>query len=86
MIQRGEKVVIELLANVRQTTIEPLIKTTVLPGTWIYTDEYGICNRLQEWGYGHENVNHTAGEYARDDNGNGFCEVHVNTMEGFWSS
>ena len=26
-----------------------------------------------------------AGEYARDDDGDGFCEVHVNTMEGFWS-
>ncbi|MFN5980539.1 MAG: DDE transposase, partial [Pseudanabaena sp.] len=26
-----------------------------------------------------------AGEYARDEDGDGFCEVHVNTMEGFWS-
>ena len=25
------------------------------------------------------------GEYARDDDGDGFCEVHVNTLEGFWS-
>ena len=25
------------------------------------------------------------GEYARDDDGDGFHEVHVNTMEGFWS-
>ncbi len=25
------------------------------------------------------------GEYARDEDGDGFCEVHVNTMEGFWS-
>ena len=29
-----------LLANVRQVTIEPLIKATVLPGTLVYTDEY----------------------------------------------
>jgi hypothetical protein len=29
--------------------------------------------------------NHAAGEYARDDDGDGFREVHVNTMEGFWS-
>jgi transposase len=27
-------------------------------------------------------VNHSAGEYARDDDGDGFCEVHVNTMKG----
>ena len=30
-------------------------------------------------------VNHGQGEYARDEDGDGFCEVHVNTMEGFWS-
>jgi hypothetical protein len=30
-------------------------------------------------------VNHGRGEFARDDDGDGLCEVHVNTMEGFWS-
>jgi hypothetical protein len=30
-------------------------------------------------------INHGRGEFARDDDGDGFCEVHVNTMEGFWS-
>jgi len=37
---------------------------------------FGIYDRLDEWGYGHESVNHAAGEYARDDDGDGFCEVH----------
>ncbi len=27
----------------------------------------------------------SAGEYARDEDGDGFHEVHVNKMEGFWS-
>jgi hypothetical protein len=26
-----------------------------------------------------------AGEFARDDDRDGFCEVHVETLEGFWS-
>ena len=30
-------------------------------------------------------VRHSKGEYARDEDGDGFCEVHSNTMEGFWS-
>jgi transposase len=30
-------------------------------------------------------VCHSRGEYARDEDGDGFHEVHVNTMEGFWS-
>src|SRR4051794_16099525 len=28
---------------------------------------------------------HGRGEYARDEDGDGFCEVPVNTIEGFWS-
>jgi transposase-like protein len=85
MIQRCGQVVIQMLPNVRQTTIKPLIKATIKPGTLVYTDEYAIYDRLDEWGYDHESVNHGAGEYARDDDGDGFCEIHVNTMEGFWS-
>ena len=85
MIQRGGQVVIRMLENVKQITIAPLIQRTIAPGTLVYTDEYDIYARLEEWGYGHETVCHAAGEYARDDDGDGFCEVHVNTMEGFWS-
>jgi len=85
MIQRCGQVVVQILPNVQQVTIEPLIKAIIQPGTLVYTDDYAICNRLDEWSYGHESVNHGAGEYARDDDGDGFCEVHVNTMEGFWS-
>ena len=32
-----------------------------------------------------KSVCHGRGEYARDEDGDGFHEVHVNTMEGFWS-
>jgi transposase-like protein len=85
MIQRCGEVVIHMLENVQQTTIEPIIKKTILAGTLIYTDEYNIYARLQQWGYDHKTVNHSIGEYARDEDGDGFHEVHVNTMEGFWS-
>ena len=54
-------------------------------GTCIYTDEYDIYGRLEQWGYAHASVCHSRGEYARDEDGDGFHEVHVNTMEGFWS-
>jgi len=85
MIQRGGEVVIKMLANVQQKTIKPIIQATVSAGTLIYTDEYDIYARLEEWGYTHKSVCHSAGEYARDEDDDGFCEVHVNTMEGFWS-
>jgi transposase len=85
MIERGGVVVIRMLENVQQTTIAPLIRATISAGTTVYTDEYDIYNRLPEWSYTRKSVNHSQGEYARDDDGDGFCEVHVNTMEGFWS-
>jgi transposase-like protein len=85
MIQRGGQVVINLLDNVKQKTIEPFIKDTIESGSLVYTDEYSIYARLERWGYTHKSVNHGRGEFARDEDGDGFCEVHVNTMEGFWS-
>lgn len=85
MIQRGGAVVIQMLDNVQQVTIKPLIAETVAPGSQIYTDEYGIYNGLSRWGYRHKTVCHGDGEYARDEDGDGFHEVHVNTMEGVWS-
>jgi len=85
MLQRGGEVVIRLLENVQQRTIEPLIRATIGPGAQVYTDEYDIYARLREWSYGHNTVCHGRGEYARDEDGDGFHEVHVNTIEGFWS-
>lgn len=50
MIQRGGEVVLQMLSNVKQVTIAPLIQNTIAPGTLIYTDEYRIYARLVEWG------------------------------------
>jgi transposase-like protein len=85
LLQRGGDVVVRMLANVQQATIRPVIEATVAKDTLIHTDEYDVYARLEDWGYGHKTVCHARGEYARDDDGDGFCEVHVNTTEGFWS-
>jgi transposase-like protein len=85
MIQRTGELILELLPNVQQKTIQPLIQDCVQPATLIYTDEYNIYARLTEWGYTHKTVNHSSGEYARDEDGDGFHEVHTNTIEGVWS-
>jgi transposase-like protein len=85
MIQRGGEVVLQRLENVQQKTIKPLLTKTIQLGSTVFTDEYDIYARMEPWGYQHQTVNHSQGEYARDDDGDGFHEVHVNTMEGFWS-
>ena len=45
--------VIQMLENVRQVTIRPLIERFIAPGTRVYTDEYDIYRRLPEWGFDH---------------------------------
>ena len=77
MIQRGGEVTIQMVENVKKKTIEPIIKATIKAGTLIFTDEYTIYNGLTAMG--------CAGEYARDEDGDGFHDIQVNTMAGFWS-
>ena len=71
-----------MLADVRQKTIRPIIEATVAEGTCVHTGEYASYARPPARGYRHVTVRHAHGEYARDEDGDGFCEVHVNTMEG----
>lgn len=85
MVQRGGAFVLRLLENVQQKTIKPLFKRFVRSKSLIYTDEYNIYTKLRNWGYDHKTVCHSKGEYARDEDGDGFHEVHVNTQEGIWS-
>lgn len=84
MVQRDGAVVIRMLDNVQQKTIKPIIGQVVKAGSRVYTDEYRIYSWLPE-AYEHKQVNHSQGEYARDEDGDGRCEVHVNTIESFWS-
>lgn len=74
-----------MLANMQQDSIQPLILKVVAVGSKVFTDEYNINNWLTEWGYAHQTVNHSQGEYAHDEDGDGFHEVHTNTIEGIWS-
>lgn len=85
IIQRTGQLVLELLPNVQQVTIQPVLQATIQPETTVITDEYNIYSRLSSWGYLHQTVNHSLGEYARDEDGDGFHEIHTNTIEGVWS-
>lgn len=61
------------------------MQATTAPGAMLHTDEWRAYGRVTELGRGHATVNHGAGEWARDDDGDGVREVHVNTMEGTWT-
>lgn len=71
--------------NVKRITIEPLILSSVARNSEIHTDCYEIYHGLPELGYKHKFVVHSNGVYAEDQDGDGICEVHCNSVEGSWS-
>jgi hypothetical protein len=75
MIQRSGESVIRMLADVKQATIGPLIRRTIRPGATVSSAAYAISARLPQWGAAPLTVCHAEGEYARDDDGDGFCAV-----------
>ena len=80
LLQRGSEVIVRMLANVQQATIRPVIEASVARGALVHTDEYDVYARLQDWGYRHKTVCHGRGEYARDEDGDGFCEVWTDPL------
>jgi transposase-like protein len=73
----------------RRNWAAELVHQTVVPrtapGALVYTDEWSGYKPLRAAGRGHATVNHHAGEWARDDDGDGVREVHCNTLEGLWT-
>jgi transposase len=72
--------------NTQAKTLDQCIIQSSPQGTTLYTDGSNAYNHLRNMGYSHATVNHGAKEYARDDDGDGFCEVHCNTLEGLWAA
>lgn len=71
--------------NTQQITIQPQVEHDTLSNTTLYTDESSAYHHIAETGRNHATVCHSRHEYARDDDGDGFCEVHCNTQEGIWT-
>ena len=73
----------------RRSWAAELVHQTVLPatrpGAMVYTDDWNGYKPLVRHGRGHASVNHNAGEWARDDDGDGVREVHCNALEGRWT-
>lgn len=85
LLCRGGQVRLFVLRNVQTETIQPIVYQMIQRGARVYTDSYCIYHFLSRDGYQHKFVNHGAGEYALDLDGDGKCEVHCNTMECTWS-
>lgn len=71
--------------DTKQSTIQPFVEDSTQPDVILNTDESSAYEGISETGRTHVTVCHSAGERARDDDGDGVREVHDNTMEGMWT-
>ena len=78
-IQRGGKIRIEKIPNIRRKTLHDFIRRTVKDeAEAIYTDELKSYIGIADDDTHHETVKHSEEEWVRGD-------VHTNSIEGAWS-
>jgi transposase-like protein len=75
----------EVIEHADKATLEKFVVDNTEPQTMVFTDGSACYEDLPDRDRPHASVNHSQREYARDDDGDGFCEVHDNTMEGIWT-
>jgi transposase-like protein len=93
MLERGGRVKLHVVPNVKGKTLRPLVRAHVAKGSELHTDELQSYQQLDQpmpdpsrehtfgdypLDYIHKAVNHAAGEYVRKN-------VHTNGLENFWS-
>jgi transposase-like protein len=67
MRERGGKVVAMPIRKTDKATIQAAIVQNVESGSMLNTDEAGAYDGIKALSFRHETVNHSAGEYVRDD-------------------
>src|SRR5437667_12618560 len=85
MLERGGRVALKVVSNVRRNTLLPHVRDHVEEGTEVHTDSLASYLGLEERSYEtlgrarfkHRIVDHAV-EYVKGN-------VHVNGMENFWS-
>lgn len=83
--RNSQQVRLSVCLGARIDQIQPQVEQQTAQNAHLYTDESGAYNRVQQSGRSHSRVCHSAGEFARDDDGDGINEVHCNSCEGLWT-
>jgi len=77
LVERQGEVRTQPVKRVNRETLQGIIRDSVVPATTVMTDEWLAYNGLSDI-YTHKVINHGKKEYVNGD-------IHVNTMENFWS-
>ena len=73
------------MGNVQDKTIEPLIKDTIVPGTRVYTTSTAFMLAYVAGDTAISVSTMSEAKFARDEDEEGLCAVHVNILVGVWS-
>ena len=77
-VQREDrKVIAAHVPNTKAMTLKSYIYDNVKMGSQVMTDD-NLGYRHLRWGYQHNAVKHSLGEYVKND-------VHTNSIESFWA-
>jgi transposase len=80
--RQSKQVRMRVMKNTQGKTLCRFVERFTVSGATLYTDEYDSYNRLRRL---RRTVCHSAGEWARDDDGDDIREVHCNSNEGCWT-
>lgn len=78
MVERRGRVIAMVANDATRETLHGIVKERILPKSTVFTDELAAYDGLEQKGYTHRRINHSAGVYV-------VGEIHTNTIEGFWS-
>lgn len=73
---------LRVVKDTKGATLVTHVHRFTLVGSQVYTDENQSYNHIIR---PHATVCHSQSEWARDDDGDGIREVHVNSTEGMWT-
>jgi len=78
VVERKGRVVAIAATDATRRTLHGIATERILPESTVFTDELSAYDGLEQKGYQHRRINHSAGVYVVGD-------AHTNTIEGFWS-
>ena len=77
--RESRKIRAKVTQPVSSITLQRMVQETVRAGSTVYTDQNRGYMGLKKKNYRHEAVNHSVGEYVRN-------QAHTNGVESFWAT
>lgn len=75
---RMGRVIARVAPDIKKNTLQSIAKEYILPSSTVFTDDYVSYDGLEQQGYVHKRIRHSARVYVAGD-------IHTNNIEGFWS-